>query len=62
MAPAWGEFSPYGVAATVVALLLMSASMAAFAQRGATFTPASPGDGDGDDDRCRGDSIGARIS
>ncbi len=41
-----GEFSPYGVAATVVALLLMSASMAAFAQRGATFTPASLGDGE----------------
>ena len=50
MAPAWGEFSPYGVAATVVALLLMSASMAAFAQRGATFTPASLGD---DEDSLR---------
>jgi len=46
MAPAWGKFSLYGVAIAAAALLLMSVSMAAFAQRGATFTPASLGDGE----------------
>jgi hypothetical protein len=46
MAPAWGKHSPYGVAVTTAALLLLSVSTASFAQRPARYAPASLGEGE----------------